>query len=361
MLAYLLPKLQDIDDDAMCQEIIQELNNQLNSKLATQLTATKNFIHHYTLSEIANDDTERKRLLNTHLDFIKSIEKSFKEDMTQTIKNIFTKQNHVYGNVNPLIPVPKLSSTEPDFNISPVENKPENENADVEDKEIEMSENIKNERDDENIVLAGDAHNDKQKENGNDDEYTTCPIDTERDDESEEEKEKENGNENESDSNSTNGSIPAIPQLEEVPETEQDKEKSKIRYTCSYCNKGFYWKCEMDNHAKIHLKQQLRPYPCVICPLRFLRSHHLSRHINAVHKKLKPHKCHYDGCNQAFPRKESLKRHIDNVHKLIKRWQCRICLKKFHDKRACKKHEKKCGFKVYGLKDDGIDLNLDNL
>ena len=51
---------------------------------------------------------------------------------------------------------------------------------------------------------------------------------------------------------------------------------------------------------------------CGICNKQFSHKSHVQRHINIVHKKLRPHKC--DDCGEAFDRKLYLRNHQNKAH-----------------------------------------------
>lgn len=59
------------------------------------------------------------------------------------------------------------------------------------------------------------------------------------------------------------------------------------------------------------------------------------RHINGVHKKLKPHEC--DQCNKAFAQKANLIRH-KRVHSGEKPYSCKLCRKRFREKHHLNMH-----------------------
>ena len=67
---------------------------------------------------------------------------------------------------------------------------------------------------------------------------------------------------------------------------------------------------------RLHIK-------CAECSYSTWRRSHLERHIDTVHKKLKPYKC--DICPFSTGRKGHLDRHVDNVHKKIKSFLCDKC------------------------------------
>ena len=57
------------------------------------------------------------------------------------------------------------------------------------------------------------------------------------------------------------------------------------------------------------------------CNKCFVRYYALKRHINSIHKQLKPFECDYEKCGKSFGRKESLIVH-KNTHTDYKPFKC---------------------------------------
>lgn len=81
-------------------------------------------------------------------------------------------------------------------------------------------------------------------------------------------------------------------------------------------------------------------FVCNICKKAFSTKGHLTRHINAVHNKIKDYVCGRDGCKSAFSDKSKLDRHIKAVHNKIKDNVCDIdgCTKAFSEKSDLDQH-----------------------
>ncbi len=75
---------------------------------------------------------------------------------------------------------------------------------------------------------------------------------------------------------------------------------------------------------------------CKICSKTLASNRTLRNHVNAVHKKMKPHKCHI--CAVTFSRVSSLKSHVDSVHNNLRPFECKICFKTLTTNRSLKQH-----------------------
>lgn len=104
---------------------------------------------------------------------------------------------------------------------------------------------------------------------------------------------------------------------------------------CHICKEEFQSRKEYQRH-----KYKFHPLPktimCEQCPLSFDQPFKLRKHINTVHKKLRPEVCQY--CGKHFS-KGSLSTHIKNVHFQRKAASCDICHKKFQTAFFVKRHK----------------------
>jgi uncharacterized Zn-finger protein len=118
---------------------------------------------------------------------------------------------------------------------------------------------------------------------------------------------------------------------------------SEKRYKCEYkeCNKTFITSSHLKRHINsIHKK--LKPFKCDynMCDYSCAQSYDLKKHFNSVHKKLKPFKCDYYECGYNSANYYDLKLHINSVHTKIKSFQChyKVCNKKFYRKSHLNEH-----------------------
>ncbi|BHF70959.1 hypothetical protein SprV_0401401200 [Sparganum proliferum] len=79
-----------------------------------------------------------------------------------------------------------------------------------------------------------------------------------------------------------------------------------------------------------------KAFQCPDCLKSFSRNSDLQKHIDAVHKGLRPYKCSI--CQKLFSQKSSLKRHVEAVHEGIKAFQCLHCESRFSYDIHLKRH-----------------------
>ena len=114
------------------------------------------------------------------------------------------------------------------------------------------------------------------------------------------------------------------------------KNKNQDEFICNYCEAlSFSKKVDLKKHVDA-VHKNLKPNKCEICDTSFSHKGHLKRHVDAVHKNLKPHKCEI--CDKSFSLKKDLKQHVDGVHKNLKSHKCEICELSFSQKSSLKKH-----------------------
>ena len=86
------------------------------------------------------------------------------------------------------------------------------------------------------------------------------------------------------------------------------------QYKCRYngCNKAFVKNIYLERHEKTHSKTFVCLWPG--CEERFSLKDSLTSHMNK-HQNLKPFKCSFDGCGQAFYGKPQLFHHNWSLHR----------------------------------------------
>tara|TARA_Y100000592_G_scaffold36073_1_gene57247 strand:- start:236 stop:1279 length:1044 start_codon:yes stop_codon:yes gene_type:complete len=100
-------------------------------------------------------------------------------------------------------------------------------------------------------------------------------------------------------------------------------------------------KCNLKKHVnEVHLK--LQPFVCPHegCDFKSSTQRILDQHFNAVHLKLKPYACPYESCEYTCSYKASLKKHVNEVHLKLKPFACphEGCAFKCSSKCDLKKH-----------------------
>ncbi|GAB1598793.1 zinc finger protein 236-like [Argonauta hians] len=114
-------------------------------------------------------------------------------------------------------------------------------------------------------------------------------------------------------------------------------------YTCDVCWKGFKQFSQMRNHQLIHAEHQSndsdRWYTtkqCDICKRVFANQKCLSKHVQAVHSKIKPYVCSY--CGHSTARKAMLQLHL-RIHTGEKPFKCDVCQYATGDHNSLRRHK----------------------
>ena len=103
-----------------------------------------------------------------------------------------------------------------------------------------------------------------------------------------------------------------------------DAHHLKINHQCTKCGKVFPYKTGLRKHDIVS-HQKRKDYQCYHCGKEFYYVHSLNSHVRILHEgKVDPEaKCHI--CNKQLRRKGQLQRHIDIVHKKLRPYKCNDC------------------------------------
>ncbi len=93
---------------------------------------------------------------------------------------------------------------------------------------------------------------------------------------------------------------------------------------CQYneCNRSFKASKELKRHIN-EVHKNLKPFECnrKNCDQKFSRNSILNEHIKR-HLNIKQFKCQYNECDRSFVTSYELKNHINSVHKKEKPFKC---------------------------------------
>ncbi|KAL1955445.1 hypothetical protein VTO42DRAFT_8538 [Malbranchea cinnamomea] len=104
--------------------------------------------------------------------------------------------------------------------------------------------------------------------------------------------------------NSCNEPVKKQPRKRATPAT--------AKYQCEKCGMTFTRNSNCKSHMKIHDPNRKYPHKCTLenCTKKFSRKTDLVRHIDSVHKRLKPFVC--SQCGHRFARQDTLRRHCED-------------------------------------------------
>lgn len=86
----------------------------------------------------------------------------------------------------------------------------------------------------------------------------------------------------------------------------------EMRNCCYICGHKFSQKADLTKHiSAVHLK--MRPFQCSLCFKRFSEKGNLRKHTKSVHENRRPFSCGV--CGSAFGFKDGLTRHLKLVHR----------------------------------------------
>lgn len=109
-------------------------------------------------------------------------------------------------------------------------------------------------------------------------------------------------------------------------------QKRERHFICENCGKGFYSKCDIKIHMRVHTGET--PYTCQICCSRFSQLSTMLRHKRR-HTDNKSYMC--ATCGKPFWTKDELKKHF-SVHDEVRQFSCHFCHIQFKHKGSLRKH-----------------------
>ncbi len=142
--------------------------------------------------------------------------------------------------------------------------------------------------------------------------------------------------------------------------------KDKL-FSCSHCDKQFYKKQSVQKHVdSVH--KQLRPYLCTVCGKCFAVKWNLTEHLR-FHEENKSFSCYL--CDKQFYKKQHVNKHIDMVHKKLRPYCCTLCGTSFVDRSGYFRHVRRIHKSVLSRdeselylasqnadqEDDNVDIN----
>lgn len=114
-----------------------------------------------------------------------------------------------------------------------------------------------------------------------------------------------------------------------------DENAATVSFDCELCASRFLRKHHLERHIQ-NIHEGQRPWTCDQCGFSFHQKPNLERHIMTVHEDQKPFRCNV--CDMAFGRKGVLKKHVQMVHEHSRKFECEICFIPFGLKSDLKRH-----------------------
>ena len=111
--------------------------------------------------------------------------------------------------------------------------------------------------------------------------------------------------------------------------------QKKVKFKCSFCDKGFYKESDFKLHLNSHTGS--KEYTCSECDKSFTHVSNLNRH-KRTHTNVKPYVCKF--CGKRFNQTSTLNSHV-RIHTANVFGQCPQCPKKFKTGRVLLQHLRK--------------------
>ncbi|KAJ8921216.1 hypothetical protein NQ315_013688 [Exocentrus adspersus] len=118
-------------------------------------------------------------------------------------------------------------------------------------------------------------------------------------------------------------------------------DRSMWKYVCTYCERRFPLKTNLDTHVKTHTGE--KNYACHLCDRKCINKSVLTRHIE-THSNVIAFNC--DICLQGYKYKKTLDVHLAKVHGIgnvkiperVKKFFCHLCPKSYFANNKLQKH-----------------------
>lgn len=110
-------------------------------------------------------------------------------------------------------------------------------------------------------------------------------------------------------------------------------------FQCSFCEKRFSRKGQLNRHIRIHGMDSSKRVLCNLCGKGFWYDTNLQRHLATVHQKHKE-RYHCSYCGKGFTQKNSMVSHVRLLHFKLHAYVCKLCNASFPRSKVLEDHMK---------------------